>query len=174
MKKTVIVILSLSICLASGKLQKQMDKLMKSLQDQYQIYTPEDLHKLRSQPSAADRTNSNRDMSDIVGEWYMDHTNIGLYVTVGTDQSIPNGAALMALDTAEGSITATHNDWETELNYLLDGSFLEGEDDDDDPIDDNDNDYYRNADALTYAQDYVDEILATMINQPSILRLSSI
>ena len=157
MKKTVIVILSLSICLASRKLQKQMDKLMKSLQDQYQIYTPEDLHKLRSQPSAADRTNSNRDMSDIVGEWYLDHTNIGLYVTVGTDQSIPNGAALMALDTAEGSITATHNDWETELNYLLDGSFLEGEDDDDDPIDDNDNDYYRNADALTYAQDYVDE-----------------
>ena len=156
MKKTVIIILSLSICLASGKLQKQMDKLMKSLHDQYQIYTPEDLHKLKSQPSAADRTNSNRDMSDIVGEWYVDHTNIGLYVTVGTDQSIPNGAALMALDTAEGSITATHNDWETELNYLLDGSLLEG-DDDDDPSDDNDNDYYRNFGALTYAQDYVDD-----------------
>ena len=157
MKRIVIVILSFSICLASGKLQKQMDKLIRSMQDQYQIYTPEDLHKLRSQPSASDRTNSNRDMSDIVGEWYVDHTNIGLYVTVGTDQSIPNGAALMALDTAEGSITATHNDYETELNYLLDGSFLEEEDDDDNPIGDNDNDYYRNADALTYAQDYVDE-----------------
>ncbi|SVB18668.1 uncharacterized protein METZ01_LOCUS171522, partial [marine metagenome] len=36
MKKTVIFILSLSICLASGKPQKQIEKLMKSLQDQYQ------------------------------------------------------------------------------------------------------------------------------------------
>ena len=156
MKKIVIVILSLSICLASGKPQKQIEKLMKSLQDQYQIYSPEDLHKLKSKPSTANRTSSSRDMSDIVGEWYVDHTNIGLYVTVGTDQSIPNGLALMALDTAEGSITATHNDWETELNYLLDGSLLEG-DDDDDPSGDNDNDYYRNFGALTYAQDYVDD-----------------
>ena len=156
MKKTVIFILSLSICLASGKPQEEIEKLMKSLQDQYQIYSPEDLHKLKSKPSAANRTSSSRDMSDIVGEWYVDHTNIGLYVTVGTDQSIPNGLALMALDTAEGSITATHNDWETELNYLLDGSLLEG-DDDDDPSDDNDNDYYRNFGALTYAQDYVDD-----------------
>jgi hypothetical protein len=100
-------------------------------------------------------------MSDIVGEWYLDDNNIGMYVTVGTDQSIINWTALMGLDLAEGGITATHNDWETELNYLLDQSFLEGDDDyygyDYDPIGDNDDDYYRNADALTYAQDYVDE-----------------
>jgi len=160
-KKIVIVILSLSICLASGKHQKQLEKLMKSLQDQYQIYGPEDLHKLKSKSSAANRTSSSRDMSDIVGEWYLDHNNIGMYVTVGTDQSIINWTALMGLDLAEGGITATHNDWETQLNYLLDASFMEGDDDyygyDYDPIGDNDDDYYRNADALTYAQDYVDE-----------------
>ena len=156
MYKIVIISLSLSFCFASDNTPSRIDKLIQSLQEKYQIYTPEDLHKLKSQPSTANRTSSSRDMSDIVGEWYVDYTNIGLYVTVGTDQSIPNGAALMALDTAEGSITATHNDYETELNYLLDASLLEG-DDDDDPSDDNDNDYYRNFGALTYAQDYVDD-----------------
>ena len=55
-------------------------------------------------------------MSDIVGQWYVDGRNIGIYVTVGTDQSIPNWLSHMAMDTASGGITVTHSDYETELN----------------------------------------------------------
>jgi len=160
MKKTVIIILSLSICLVSGKSQKQIEKLMKSLQDQYQIYTIEDLHKLKSKLSVANRTSTNRDMSDIVGGWSIDHTNIGMYVTVGTDQSITNSVALMGLDSAEGGIVADHINYDTELNYMIDASIFEEDEEEDydyDPNGDNDNDYDRNADALTYAQDYVDD-----------------
>ena len=90
----------------------------------------------------------------------MDEQNIGIYVTVGTDQSIPNWLSLMAMDTASGGITATHSDYETELNYLLAGALMGGDDEDDngdDPVDDHDDDYSRNADALGYAQDYVDD-----------------
>ena len=161
MKKTVIFILLLSICFGSENYQNQMKKLIKSLQDQYQIHSPEDLHKLKSQLSAVNRTNSNMDMSDIVGEWSVDYIKAGLYVTVGTDQSIFNILSLMGLDSAEGGIIANHDSYDAELNYLIAGSFLDGDDeendDDDDPVDDNENDYDRNADALTYAQNYVDD-----------------
>ena len=166
MKKIFTILISFSICLVSGESQKQMEKLMKLLQDQYQIYTIEDLHKLKPKLSVANRTSINRDMSDIVGEWSMDHTNIGMYVTVGTDQSIINSVALMGLDSAEGGIIADHIDYDTELNYLIDVSLFE-EDPDYDLSSDNVNDYgyfdqYNNIDnnrdysALTFAQDYVD------------------
>ncbi|MEC9456938.1 MAG: hypothetical protein VX537_05910, partial [Candidatus Neomarinimicrobiota bacterium] len=133
---------------------------MKSLQDQYQIYTIEDLHKLKSKLSVANRTSTNRDMSDIVGGWSIDYTNIGMYVTVGTDQSITNSVALMGLDSAEGGIVADHINYDTELNYMIDASIFEEDEEEDydyDPNGDNNNDYDRNADALTYAQDYVDD-----------------
>ncbi len=49
MKKMVIVLFTLSICLASGNIKKQMDDLMRSLQYKYQISGPEDLYKLKTQ-----------------------------------------------------------------------------------------------------------------------------
>ena len=108
MKKIIFVLLSLSICLASDSAPLSKNKLIKSIQDKYQIYTPEDLNTFKSRTTTRDRASFIRDMSDIVGEWYVDHTNIDLYVTVGTDQSIPNWLSLMAMDTASGGITVTH------------------------------------------------------------------
>tara|TARA_B110000196_G_scaffold319530_1_gene337853 strand:+ start:38 stop:2557 length:2520 start_codon:yes stop_codon:yes gene_type:complete len=160
MKKTIFVILSLSICLASENLPKKINKLIRSIQDTYQIYTPEDLNKLKTRPFSRDRANFIRDMSDIVGQWHVDGTNIALYVTVGTEQSIPNYLSLMAMDTAAGSISATHSDYETELNYLIAGALMGGDNEDnndDDPVNDSDGNDSRNADALTFAQDYVDD-----------------
>ena len=160
MKKTIFVILSLSICLASENVPKKINKLIKSIQDTYQIYTPEDLNKLKTRPFSRDRANFIRDMSDIVGQWHVDGTNIALYVTVGTDQSIPNYLSLMAMDTAAGSIFATHSDYETELNYLIAGALMGGDNEDnndDDAVNDSDGNDSRNADALTFAQDYVDD-----------------
>ena len=152
MKKLFILIFSLSICSASVNMQKKMQNIFKSLQDQHQIYSLEDLTKKHSHPLNVNRANSNRDMSDLVGEWYRDQTNISLHVTVDSNQSAINALSLMAFDTAEGVITATHNDFVAELNYLFDPSYMEGDDDE------YYEDYYRDAGALTYAQNFVDEM----------------
>ena len=148
MKKILFVLLSLSICLASDSTPRTKNKLIKSIQDKYQIYTPEDLNTFKSRTTTRDRASFIRDMSDVVGQWYVDEQNIGIYVTVGTDQSIPNWLSLRAMDTASGGITATHSDYETELNYMLAGALMGGDDEDgngdgDDPVDDHDGDYSR-------------------------------
>ena len=158
MKKTIFLILSLSICLSSEGIPGGTANLIKSLQDKYRIYTPEDLNKFKSHPNSRTHSNFIRDMNNLVGQWYLEADNLGLFVTVGTDQSIPNMLSLMGMDTANGGISVTHNDYETELNYLVVGSLMNGDDDDGDaPINDNDDNPSRNAGALDYAQDFVND-----------------
>jgi len=133
--RIVIISLSLSICFASDDIQSRMDKLMKSLQEKYQIYSPEDLHKLTSRSNTNNRSFSSSDMDDLFGEWFVEAENYEMYVTVGSDQSIPNMMQMTAIMEAEGNITATASDYETELTYMLNASMLEmdnGDDDDDD------------------------------------------
>ena len=135
MYRIVIIALSLSICVASDDIQSRMDKLMKSLQEKYQIYSPEDLHKLTSRSNTNNRSFSSSDMDDLFGEWFVEEENYEMYVTVGSDQSIPNMMQMTAMMEAEGNVTATASDYETELTYMLYASMLEmdnGDDDDDD------------------------------------------
>ena len=135
MYRIVTIALSLSICFASDNIQSRMDKLMQSLQEKYQVYSLEDLQKLTFQPQVANRTLSSRDMDDLFGEWFVEEENYEMYVTVGSDQSMPNMMQMMAMMEAEGNVTATASDYETELTYILDPSMLEmdnGDDDDDD------------------------------------------
>ena len=135
MYRIVIIALSLSICVASDDIQSRMDKLMKSIQEKYQIYSPEDLHKLTSRSNTNNRSFSSSDMDDLFGEWFVEEENYEMYVTVGSDQSIPNMMQMTAMMEAEGNVTATASDYETELTYILDPSMLEmdnGDDDDDD------------------------------------------
>ena len=135
MYRIVTIALSLSICFASDNIQSRMDKLMQSLQEKYQVYSLEDLQKLTFQPQVKNRTLSSRDMDDLFGEWFVEEENYEMYVTVGSDQSIPNMMQMMAMMEAEGNVTATASDYETELTYILDPSMLEmdnGDDDDDD------------------------------------------
>ncbi|GIS71419.1 MAG: hypothetical protein CM1200mP10_09960 [Candidatus Neomarinimicrobiota bacterium] len=54
-----------------------------------------------------------------------------IYVTVGSDQSIPNILQMAAMMEAEGNITATASDYETELTYMLYASMLEMDNGDD-------------------------------------------
>ncbi len=129
MKKIVIALFTLSICLASGNIQKQMDDLMRTLQYKYQISGPEDLYKLKTEQTPQHGRTASRDMGDLVGDWYMEEENIEMFITVGTDQSIPNPLTLMAIEEAEGSVTATASDYETELTYLLDNELMEDGDD---------------------------------------------
>jgi len=166
--RIVIISLSLSICFASDDIQSRMDKLMKSLQEKYQVYSLEDLENLTFQPQVANRTLSSRDMDDLFGEWFVEEQNFEMYVTVGHDQSMPNIMQMMALVEAEGNVTATASDYETELTYMLYASMLEmdnGDDDDDDPLFLGEDDYNafstliyaQNYSALIFAQDYVDD-----------------
>ena len=135
MKKLVIILVTLSVCLASGNIQKQMDNLMKSLQDKYQIYGPADLHKLKTQQPTQHERAASRDMGDLVGDWIVEEESNELFITVGADQSIANPFSMMALMEAEGSITATAADYQTELTYLLDGEMMEDGDDSGDDCD---------------------------------------
>ena len=128
MKKMVIVLFTLSICLASGNIKKQMDDLMRSLQYKYQISGPEDLYKLKTQQTPQHGRTASRDMGDLVGDWRVEEDNMEVFVTVGSDQSIPDIMTLMAMVEAEGSITATASDYVAELTYLLDSSIMEGGD----------------------------------------------
>jgi len=129
MYRIVTIVLSISICFASDNIQSRMDKLKQSLQEKYQVYSFEDLQKLTSQPQVANRTFSLRDMDDLFGEWFVEEEKNEMYVTVGSDQSIPNMMQIMGYVEAEGSITATASDYETELTYILDPSILESGDD---------------------------------------------
>ena len=128
MKKTVIALFTLSICLASGNIQKQMDDLMRSIQDKYQISGPEDLYKLKTEQTPQHGRTASRDMGDLVGDWRVEEENMEVFVTVGSDQSIPDYMTLMAMAEAEGSITATASDYVAELTYFLDVSIMEGGD----------------------------------------------
>ena len=161
MKKLVIILVTLSVCLASGNIQKQMDDLMRSLQYKYQIYGPADLHKLKTQQPTQDGRAASRDMGDLVGDWIVEEESNELFITVGADQSIANPFSMMALMEAEGSITATAADYQTELTYLLDGEMMEDGDDSGDDCDMNcygEYDEYMNdgsdvSDAFEYSVD---------------------
>jgi len=168
MYRIVTIALSLSICFASDDIQSRMDKLMKSLQEKYQVYSLEDLENLTFQPQVENRTLSSRDMDDLFGEWFVEEQNFEMYVTVGHDQSMPNIMQMIAMMEAEGNVTVTASDYETELTYMLYASMLEmdnGDDDDDDPLFLGEDDYNafstliyaQNYTALIFAQDYVND-----------------
>ena len=127
MYRIVIIALSLSICFASNNIQTRMDKLMRSLQKKYQIYSPEDLHKLKPLSDTKNRSFSSRDIDDLFGEWLVLEENFEMYVTVGSDQSVPNMMEMMGMEEAEGGITVTADDYETELTYLFDPNLMGGD-----------------------------------------------
>ena len=122
MKRTVIALLTISICFCGDNLPAQLEQIKEALQKKYQVYSLEDLHKLKNPSQPAHRTAS-RDMEDLVGDWMMEEENMEILVTVGTDQSIPDPFTTLGLVEADGSVTATTNDFETDLNYLMIGLF---------------------------------------------------
>ena len=66
-------------------------------------------------------------MSDFIGEWTAVNQGMGMYITVGTDQSVMDIGSIMGMDSAEGGITVIHDDFETELNYMILGETMGGE-----------------------------------------------
>ena len=141
-----------------SKLYSQnIDAVFKYFQNKYQIYNIDDLErKITKTGSNNLQSNPNRDPSELVGEWELKNEEMGLYITVGTDQVAPTGGSISGLDPADGYITIEHEDFTTELNYMSLGDFFE------EGLRNNN----RNPNALEHAQDYVDSA-ATLQGQSS-------
>ena len=54
-----------------------------------------------------------------------DDENVEFYITVDSDQSVPNMMALAGMEEAEGAITATGSDFEEQLTYILDPTTID-------------------------------------------------
>tara|TARA_S200000501_G_scaffold81790_1_gene73816 strand:- start:34746 stop:37253 length:2508 start_codon:yes stop_codon:yes gene_type:complete len=151
LKNTFIAVLYLSLAFSSSNKKYSTDKFFNVLQEKFGVQSPEDFLKLRSQPSKIEEIRSSREMADFIGEWERKHVDNEMYVTTSTDKTMGNWFAIVAMDSAEGSVTASHEDGETVLNYLLDMAEMES-----DEGDENGDGRNRNSSALNYAQDYVD------------------
>jgi len=122
MKQIAIILISFSLCFGAGKMPKKMEQLKQDLQEKYQVFSMDDLYKLKT-PSQSSNRSASRDMEDLVGDWIMEDESLELFVTVGSDQSIPDPFSTMGFVEAVGGVTATTSDFETDLNYLMIGLF---------------------------------------------------
>lgn len=140
MIKFFISILVFSICYGTGDLQERMVQLSKDLQKQLNFKSISQIKKQKElSPNNTEQT-STRDADDLIGSWEEVERNSNAYITVGQDQSIQDAMTLMGMKEAEGSLTATTDDFITELKYILDLSNMEGDDNDDE--DEDDSTYY--------------------------------
>ena len=131
MIKFFISILVVSICYGKGDLQERMIQLSKDLQKQLNFQSISQMNKQKElSPNNTEQT-STRDADDLIGSWEEVERNSNAYITVGQDQSIQDAMTLMGMKEAEGSLTATTDDFITELKYILDLSNMEGDDNDD-------------------------------------------
>ena len=119
-KKTLVVLFSLSISFASDFSADKWKQLFEQFQKNYPTFSIQDIKQMKSMIQSGDYDVSARDMEEFLGEWSLEDETIEIYVTVDSDQSVPNMLALSAMVEAEGVITATGSDFEEELTYILD------------------------------------------------------
>ena len=119
-KKTLVVLFSLSISFASDFSADKWKQLFEQFQQNYPTFSIQDIKQMKSMIQSGDYDASARDMEEFLGEWFLEDETIEIYVTVDSDQSVPNMLALSAMVEAEGVITATGSDFEEELTYILD------------------------------------------------------
>ena len=120
MIKALIVLLSFSVSFATDFSSEKWKQLFEQFQQNYRTFSIDDIKQLKSKIQSGDYDASARDMEEFLGEWFLEDETIEIYVTVDSDQSVPNMLALAAMVEAEGVITATGSDFEEELTYILD------------------------------------------------------
>ena len=120
MIKALIVLFSLSLSFASDFSADKWKQLFEQFQKNYPTFSIQDIKQMQSMIQSGDYDASARDMEEFLGEWFVEDETIEIYVTVDSDQSVPNMLALAAMVEAEGAITATGSDFEEELTYILD------------------------------------------------------
>ena len=132
MIKFFISIITFSISFGAGNMQEQMMQLSSELQKKLKFQSIAQMNTLKELSSTNTQQTSTRDVDGLIGNWKMVEENTDLYITVGQDQSIQDVMTLMGMKEAEGSLTATTNDFVTELKYILDTATLNDDESDDD------------------------------------------
>ena len=125
MIKALIVLFSLSISFASDSSADEWKQLFEQFQKNYRTFSIDDIKKFHSMIQTGDYSASARDMEEFLGEWYREDETVEFYITVDSDQSVPNMMALAGMEEAEGAITATGSDFEEQLTYILDPSTMD-------------------------------------------------
>ena len=111
MIKALVVLLSLSISFSSDFSIDEWKQLFEQFQKNYRTFSIDDIKKIHSTIQAGDYEASARDMEEFLGEWYREDETVEFYITVDSDQSVPNMMALSAMIEAEGEITAIGSDF---------------------------------------------------------------
>ena len=125
MIKALVVLFSLSISFASDFSAYKFKQLFEQFQKNYPTFSIQDIKQMQSMIQSGDYDASARDMEEFLGEWYREDETVEFYITVDSDQSVPNMIALSAMIEAEGAITATGSDFEEQLTYILDPSTMD-------------------------------------------------
>ena len=160
MKYLLSILFSISIVLASDTYPININDMFKYYQHKHQIYSLEDLERSKFKTSSRPpRSNRERDPSDLIGNWEQKKMEMGMYITVDTDQTAPTMGSMSAMDPAEGGIIISNDEFTTELNYLSFGDLFDFRQRD------------RDADALQHAQDYVDSAATLQGQSPFDLML---
>jgi hypothetical protein len=161
MKKVIIILTALMVNYTSGIDRLNFEKISEKLKNKYNIHSVEDLNKLKSiNKSRNSNGTDSREMSDFIGEWSLVNQEMGMSITVGTDQAMPDINSIMAFDSAEGRITVIHDNFETELNYIMLGDMM---DDMNSSISSNNT---RDFGAFNFAQSYVDDYSVNWGEEP--------
>ena len=140
MNKIIIGLITLSTCFGAESLQEQISQMKIDLQAKFNIHSNTEIQRVNKVSSTKSQQTSTRDVGDLVGDWQMKEENTNAFITVSSDQNIQDFMTLMGMKEAEGSLTATTNEYETELKYIFDTSIM-GDDDNDDDNNDDDSTY---------------------------------
>ena len=103
MKNTIIITAIVTLCFGWGQNMKPSERLISQFPQEVQAlfdHPPVSWKQSQNRPV----TESSRDEADLYGEWEYVDDNATLWVTSGTDQTIPNPAQAQGMEPADGSI----------------------------------------------------------------------
>jgi hypothetical protein len=103
MKNTSIITVIASLCFGWSQNVKPSERLISQLPQEVQaLFNQHPISWKQSQNHPI--TESSRDEADLYGEWEHEDDNATLWVTSGTDQTIPNPAQVQGMEPADGAI----------------------------------------------------------------------
>jgi hypothetical protein len=151
MKRTGIIIAIITLCFGWSQNMKPSERLISQL--------PQEIQALFDQPPVSWKqsqnhpvTESSRDEADLYGEWEHEDDNATLWVTSGTDQTIPNPAQAQGMEPADGGINID-GPIPGSMNYMMAMSGMYGYDMlfvilSNNSLEENDDYYYYEEDSI--------------------------
>ncbi|HJN69685.1 MAG: hypothetical protein QF859_01845 [Candidatus Marinimicrobia bacterium] len=134
MKKTAIIFLTFSLCLAADDMTKKAQKILKDMRQEISKMKPSLQNMQPSANSHQNQAPSSRDPEDLYGTWYNESLESSLYVTSGTDQTFPDFMDILGLEESNGGIAVTGSA-EDSLTYMFASFLLENEEEEGDSTD---------------------------------------